>query len=82
MSATQEAAATWVGGVRARRWRLIPAVPVAILLTLCLAGLFAPLVAPYSPLAGSLGDKLLPPSWLAGETGSKIWPSGSATAHS
>lgn len=50
----------------AGRPHLIPAVPLAILVALCLVGILAPLLAPYSPLAGSLGDKLLPPPWVAG----------------
>ncbi len=50
-----------------RRWpRLVPAVPIALLLLLCAIALLAPWIAPYPPLQGSLGDKLLPPAWLAG----------------
>ena len=50
-----------------RRWlRLVPAVPIALLVLLCAIALLAPWIAPYPPLQGSLGDKLLPPAWLAG----------------
>jgi peptide/nickel transport system permease protein len=50
-----------------RRWpRLVPAVPIALLLLLCAIALLAPWIAPYPPLQGSLGDKLLPPAWLTG----------------
>jgi peptide/nickel transport system permease protein len=49
-----------------RRLRLIPWVPGIILATLCAIAILAPLIAPYPPLQGSLGDKLLPPAWLAG----------------
>ena len=50
-----------------RRWpRLVPAAPIALLILLCAVALLAPLIAPYPPLQGSLGDKLLPPAWLAG----------------
>jgi ABC-type dipeptide/oligopeptide/nickel transport system permease subunit len=50
-----------------RRWpRVVPAVPIALLLLLCAIALLAPWIAPYPPLQGSLGDKLLPPAWLAG----------------
>jgi peptide/nickel transport system permease protein len=49
-----------------RRLRLVPGLPVAVLVGLCLVALFAPLLAPYPPLQGSLGNKLLPPAWLAG----------------
>jgi peptide/nickel transport system permease protein len=48
------------------RPRLIPAVPAVLVLTLCLVGILAPLIAPYAPLHGSLGEKLLPPAWIAG----------------
>ena len=51
---------------RERRWRPIPAVPIAILIALCLIAVLAPWIAPYPPLQGSLGDKLLPPAWLTG----------------
>ena len=51
---------------RVRRWRPIPAVPIVILIALCLIAVLAPWIAPYPPLQGSLGDKLLPPAWLTG----------------
>jgi peptide/nickel transport system permease protein len=41
-------------------------VAALFLLSLCVAGILAPLIAPYPPLLGSLGAKLLPPAWLAG----------------
>jgi peptide/nickel transport system permease protein len=53
----------WSAG---RPLRLVPWLPAAILGGLCLVALLAPLIAPYPPLQGSLGDKLLPPAWLAG----------------
>lgn len=49
-----------------RRLGLVPWLPAFLLLSLCAVGVFAPLIAPYPPLQGSLGDKLLPPAWLAG----------------
>ena len=50
-----------------RRWpRLVPGVPIVLLVLLCAIALLAPWIAPYPPLQGSLGDKLLPPAWLAG----------------
>ena len=49
-----------------RRLRLVPWLPAAVLAGLCLVALLAPVIAPYPPLQGSLGDKLLPPGWLAG----------------
>src|SRR5690348_7211746 len=51
---------------RRRRLGLVPWLPALILVSLVLAGVLAPLIAPYPPLQGSLGDKLLPPAWLAG----------------
>jgi len=49
-----------------RRLGLVPWLPAFLLLSLWAVGVFAPLIAPYPPLQGSLGDKLLPPAWLAG----------------
>jgi len=51
---------------RRRRLGLVPWLPAGILLLLCAVAVLAPLIAPYPPLSGSLGDKLLPPAWLAG----------------
>lgn len=41
-------------------------VGLAIITALVLAAALAPLIAPYDPTAGSLGDRLLPPFWQAG----------------
>ena len=49
-----------------RRLRLIPTLPILVLIGLCLLALLAPVIAPYSPLEGHLADKLLPPGWVAG----------------
>jgi peptide/nickel transport system permease protein len=49
-----------------RRLGLVPALPAAILLIMCLVALLAPVIAPHPPLQGSLGAKLLPPAWLQG----------------
>jgi peptide/nickel transport system permease protein len=49
---------------RDRRWP--PKVPLAIVLALVLCGLFAPFLAPHSPVEGSLGDRLVPPTGLEG----------------
>ena len=51
---------------RRRRIGLVPWLPAVVLVTLIAVGVLAPLMAPYPPLQGSLGDKLLPPAWLAG----------------
>jgi len=52
--------------VRMKRVPFIPAVPLAILTILVAAALFAPLIAPYSPLEGNLKDKLVPPRFWEG----------------
>jgi len=48
------------------RLRVIPTLPAAVLLALCLLGFLAPLIAPHSPMQGSLGEKLRPPAWVTG----------------
>jgi len=50
--------------VRDRRWP--PTVPLAIVAVLVLCGLFAPLLAPHSPVEGSLGERLVPPLGMEG----------------
>ena len=49
---------------RDRRWP--PIVPLAVVALLLLCALFAPLLAPHSPLEGSLGERLAPPMGLEG----------------
>jgi len=58
--------------LRRRRLGLVPWLPGLILLLLCAVGVLAPLIAPYPPLQGSLGNKLLPPAWLAGGSWSHL----------
>lgn len=53
-----------VPGRRERRWP--PAVPLAIVLGLVFCGVFAPWIAPHSPVEGSLGDRLASPFGLEG----------------
>lgn len=55
-----------------RRLGLVPWLPAFILLMLIAIGVLAPLIAPYPPLQGNLGDKLLPPAWLAGGSWSHL----------
>ena len=49
-----------------RRWGLIPALPIAILALVALAGIFAPLLTPYDPVKNDLINSLLPPFWVDG----------------
>ncbi len=46
--------------------RSYPILPVVIVLTLVICGIFAPLVAPNHPLEGELENRQLPPVWLEG----------------
>ncbi|MDK1046118.1 MAG: ABC transporter permease [Anaerolineales bacterium] len=45
---------------------IIPAIPIFILTALVVVALFAPLIAPYSPVKGKLPDSLHPPAWIEG----------------
>jgi len=51
-------------------WRVIKRYPVfsltVLVLFLVIPAVFAPLVAPYDPFAGSLGARLVPPFWQEG----------------
>jgi peptide/nickel transport system permease protein len=49
---------------RDRRWP--PLLPLAVVTALVLCALLAPLLAPHSPLAGSLGERLVPPIGMEG----------------
>jgi peptide/nickel transport system permease protein len=50
--------------IRDRRWP--PTVPLAIVALLVLCAVFAPLLAPHSPVEGSLGERLVPPLGMEG----------------
>jgi peptide/nickel transport system permease protein len=50
----------------ARRTARVPWIPIAIILAIVVMAIFAPLLAPHSPIDQTLRDKLLPPAWLAG----------------
>src|SRR5580692_6882488 len=56
----------------ARRTARVPWIPIAIISAIVVMALFAPLLAPYSPIDQTLRDKLLPPAWLAGGS-DKYW---------
>ena len=46
--------------------RGLPWVPIAIISVIVVMAVFAPLLAPYSPIDQTLRDKLLPPAWMEG----------------
>ena len=52
------------GGVR--RTARVPWIPIVIISAIVIMAVFAPLLAPYSPIDQTLRDKLLPPAWMAG----------------
>ena len=51
---------------RFRRTARVPWIPIAIIVVIVVMAVFAPLLAPYSPIDQTLRDKLLPPAWMAG----------------
>ena len=46
--------------------RRVPWVPIFIIAVMVLMAVFAPLLAPYSPIDQTLRDKLVPPFWVEG----------------
>src|SRR6187549_2185197 len=46
--------------------RSMPWLPVIVIAAMLVMAVFAPLLAPYSPIDQTLRDKLLPPAWLDG----------------
>src|SRR6476646_9301957 len=46
--------------------RSMPWLSVLVIVTMLCMAIFAPLLAPYSPIDQTLRDKLLPPFWLEG----------------
>ncbi len=51
---------------RFRRTARVPWIPITIIVVIVIMAVFAPLLAPYSPIDQTLRDKLLPPAWMAG----------------
>jgi len=43
-----------------------PIVPLLILIAIAIAGIFAPVIAPYNPDQGVLMESLIPPAWQTG----------------
>jgi len=50
----------------ARRTARVPWVPIAIISVIVIMAVFAPLLAPHSPIDQTLRDRLLPPAWMMG----------------
>jgi peptide/nickel transport system permease protein len=46
--------------------RRVPWIPICIISTMIFMAVFAPLLAPWSPIDQTLPDKLLPPFWVEG----------------
>ena len=65
-SVRTESAAADAAVVRAPGRRGPPAIPLAIVGALVACALLAPVLAPHSPVEGSLGDRLVPPLGLEG----------------
>jgi peptide/nickel transport system permease protein len=49
-----------------RRTARVPWIPIAIISVIVIMAVFAPLLAPHSPIDQTLPDKLLPPVWMDG----------------
>src|SRR4030095_1990893 len=52
--------------------RSMPWLSVLVIATMLCMALFAPLLAPYSPIDQTLRDKLIPPFWVDGGSASYI----------
>src|SRR3954471_7085850 len=59
---------------RGRERRRVPWIPIIVITIMLAMALFAPLLAPHSPIDQTLRDKLLPPFWVEG--GSLQYPFG------
>jgi len=55
-----------------RALRGIPVIPVLILATMVVCGIFAPWIMPHDPTAGNLSTSLIPPVWEDGGTWSHM----------
>ena len=54
------------GSAGVRRTSRVPWIPIVIISIIVIMALFAPLLAPHSPIDQTLRDKLLPPFWMEG----------------
>jgi peptide/nickel transport system permease protein len=65
VDATERQERTWrARRQRDRRWP--PAIPLVIVAALAVSAVVAPLLAPHSPVEGSLGERLVPPVGMEG----------------
>lgn len=51
---------------RRRRWGVVPALPIAVLVLFAFLGIAAPVLTPYDPVRNDLIDSLQPPIWVEG----------------
>lgn len=51
---------------RVRRWHLVPAFPITVLVLIVVAGILGPLLTPYNPVRNDLANNLIPPAWVSG----------------
>ena len=63
----------------ASRWRVVrfvrdwPILPAAIIITMAVAAIFAPLIANHDPIKGNLNLRAIPPAWLEGGSTEFLW---------
>jgi len=66
-------ALAWIARLPGRsRRRRVPWIPICIIAIMVSMALFAPFLAPYSPIDQTLRDKLIPPFWVDGGSVSYI----------
>jgi peptide/nickel transport system permease protein len=66
-------ALAWIARLPGRsRRRRVPWIPICIIAIMVSMALFAPFLAPYSPIDQTLRDKLIPPFWVDGGSASYI----------
>src|ERR1700709_49119 len=57
---------------RARRWHLVPTLPIVVLVVIVSAGGRGPVLPPYTPIRNDLSISLRPPAWVAGGSWSHV----------
>jgi ABC-type dipeptide/oligopeptide/nickel transport system permease subunit len=51
---------------RARRWHLVPTLPIVMLVAIVTTGALGPVLTPYDPIRNDLAASLRPPAWVSG----------------